>query len=74
MFSKPEMVRKELYCTNSIISKFAVHRHFNSPLRQRKQPIARTVSASKEPLSSAGENLLLVDTGPELSSAMKMNL
>lgn len=30
MFSKPEMVRKELYCTKSIISKFAVHRHFNS--------------------------------------------
>lgn len=30
MFSKPEMVRKELYCTKSIISKFAVHRHYST--------------------------------------------
>lgn len=36
MFSKPEMVRKELYCTRSIISKFAVHRHFKVNLQSQK--------------------------------------
>lgn len=49
MFSKPEMVRKKLYCTKSIISKFAVHRHFNSTLSHKGNTIQEYISfASKK--------------------------
>lgn len=71
------MVRKELYCTKSIISKFAVHRLFNSTLSHKGNTLQEyTQFASNKLLSASwfGKTYSCrVKAGSELRSAMKTN-
>lgn len=63
MFSKPEMVRKELYCTKSVISKFAVHRHFNSTLSHIGNTIQEYIVCIKSAVSALCLGKLLPGQG-----------
>lgn len=71
MFSKPEMVRKELYCTKSIISKFAVHRHY-STLSHKGNALQEYRVGSKYDDISVGKTYSgQAPAGSELRSAVK---
>lgn len=70
MFSKPEMVRKELYCTKSIISKFAVHRHFNS-IFSHKGNIMQNIQFASTKHWFGKTYSCQIKAGSELKSAWK---
>lgn len=73
MFSKPEMARKELYCTKSIISKSAVHRHY-STLSHIGNTLQEYIEFASNTLCHQGKPTPASKAGSELRSAMKMNI
>lgn len=71
------MVRKELYCTKSILSKFAVHRHFNSPLSHKGNNTLQEESLLQISCLStvvSGNPLLSGGGRSELAPAMTVDL
>lgn len=74
MFSKPEMARKELYCTKLIISQVCSSQALFNLESQRKHTARIEFASNTTMLSVGNTHSCQAEAGFELRSAMKMNI